>query len=103
MTCTSRWPCWTIAWSAGKTFLWARSPVAPKNTNASGWGAPIVYSWKLRPQCDPAGGPLTGGLFVVSAELEAHRREQLVREVGLTPRGEALVQRRGEHGRRHGL
>jgi hypothetical protein len=49
MTGTSRWPCLTIAWSAGKTFLWARSPVAPKNTNASDWGAPIVSSWNHDP------------------------------------------------------
>ena len=49
MTGTSRWPCLTIAWSAGKIFLWARSPVAPKNTNASDWGAPIVSSWNHDP------------------------------------------------------
>jgi hypothetical protein len=31
----SRWPRFTIACSAGKIFLYARSPVAPKNTRAS--------------------------------------------------------------------
>src|SRR5882762_3828120 len=35
MTGTFRCPRLTIAWSAGKIFLWARSPVAPKKTSAS--------------------------------------------------------------------
>src|SRR6266487_1521637 len=35
MISISRWPRWTIACSAGKICLYARSPVAPKKTNAS--------------------------------------------------------------------
>src|SRR5262245_57510510 len=35
------------------------------------------------------------------AELVTHRRQDLVREVRLTARAEALVQRGGEHGRRY--
>ncbi len=35
MTGVSRWPRLIIAWSDGKIFLYARSPVAPKNTRAS--------------------------------------------------------------------
>ena len=35
MTGTSRSPRLAIAWSEGKIFLYARSPVAPKNTSAS--------------------------------------------------------------------
>src|SRR5579883_3144522 len=39
-TGTSSRPCFTIAWSAGKIFLYARSPVAPNRTSASdGLGA----------------------------------------------------------------
>ena len=37
-------------------------------------------------------------LLEVPAELEAHRREQLVGEVRLAARAEALVERRREHG-----
>ena len=39
--------------------------------------------------------------FQVSAELKAHGREQFVLEVRLAARGEAFVERRGEHGHRH--
>ena len=39
----------------------------------------------------------------MAAELEAHGREELVLEVGLAARAEALVERRGEHGRGDGL
>src|SRR5215831_12708138 len=35
ITGTERFPRWIIPWSAGKIFLKARSPVAPKNTRAS--------------------------------------------------------------------
>ena len=42
-------------------------------------------------------------LLVVAAELEAHGRQHAVGEVGLAPRAEALVERRGEHGRGHRL
>ena len=40
-------------------------------------------------------------LLHVSAELEAHRRQQLVLELGLAARAEARVERRGQHRRRH--
>src|SRR5262249_58661879 len=42
-------------------------------------------------------------LFEMPAELETHRREQLVAEVRLATRAEALVQGGGEDRRRHGL
>ena len=45
MTGTSRWPRLTIACSDGKIFLYARSPVAPKNTRASEWGLLIAGSF----------------------------------------------------------
>ena len=38
ITGTLRWPRFTIACSAGKIFLYARSPVAPKKTKASECG-----------------------------------------------------------------
>src|SRR4030095_14324999 len=65
MTGTLRWPRFTIVCNDGKIFLWARSPVAPKKTSASDWDAFMVNS-------------LLPGLFYVAAELETHRREQLV-------------------------
>ena len=40
-------------------------------------------------------------LLVVTAELESHRRKQLVLEVGLAARGEPLVKGRAEDWRRH--
>src|SRR5262249_24118299 len=43
-TGTIRWPRRTMAWSAGKIFLYARSPVAPRNTNASEWVLLIGFS-----------------------------------------------------------
>ena len=45
--------------------------------------------------------PLSTGLFEVSAELVAHRREQLVLEVRLAARAESLIERRGQNVRRH--
>ena len=93
---TSRCPRFSIACSDGKIFLYARSPVAPKKTSASEWRA--VH------RCLPVGTPsLAGRLLDVPAELEAHRREQLVLEVGLAARAEALVERGRQHRRRHGL
>src|ERR1700681_960814 len=38
----NQWPRLTMACRAGKIFLRARSPVAPKKTNASEWGIVIV-------------------------------------------------------------
>ncbi len=35
ITGTFRWPRRTMPWSAGKIFLYARSPLAPKKTRAS--------------------------------------------------------------------
>ena len=40
-------------------------------------------------------------LLDVPAELVAHGREQLVREIGFAARAEALVQRGSQHRRRH--
>ena len=42
-----------------------------------------------------------GLLLDVTAEPEAHRRQDLLGEVGLAARGEALVERRAQHRRRH--
>ena len=42
-------------------------------------------------------------LFVVAAELEAHRRHQLVRVFGRAPGFEPAEQRRAQHRRRHAL
>ena len=42
-------------------------------------------------------------LLHVAAELEAHRREQLVLEVRFTARAESLVERGGQHRHRHGF
>ncbi len=42
-------------------------------------------------------------LLVVTAELLAHRGEHLVGEVVVSARGETLIQRRGQHRRRHPL
>src|SRR5215469_5951849 len=92
MTGTSRWPRLIIAWSAGKIFLNARSPVAPKKTRASEWAAVMVLS-----------SDLVTGLLEVAAELEPHRREHLVLVVGLAARGEALVEGGGEDGNGHRL
>src|SRR4029453_4811388 len=76
----------TIACSAGKIFLYARSPVAPKNTSAS--------------DCSAMGLAL---LLEMSAEPESHRRLDLLRVVGLAPRGEPTVERGAQPGRRHAL
>ena len=97
MTGTSSWPRLHHRLQGGKIFLYARSPVAPKNTRASEqWrliGLPSQRTRlahlsarrsRLRVHCPR--------LFEVPAELEAHRRQQLVGEVGLAARGEALVQ-----------
>src|SRR2546421_1515530 len=102
----SSWPRRISAWSAGKICLYARSPVAPKNTNASDCGAGMLALpsvWRLA--CGP---PSAERLFAcmllqVAAELVAHRREQLVGVVGLAARAEALVQRGAQHRGGHGL
>src|SRR5262249_20649299 len=73
ITGTLRWPRRTIPCSAGKIFLYARSPVAPKKTRASEWGSLIGLSLS----------PLLGGRFLqVPAELEAHGGQQFVLEIG---------------------
>src|SRR5262245_45221771 len=76
----------TIACSAGKIFLYARSPVAPKNTSAS--------------DCSAIGLAL---LLEVSAEPQPHRRLDFLRVVRLSARGEAAVERGAQHGRGHAL
>ena len=62
---TSRCPRRIIAWSAGKIFLNARSPVAPRKTNASDRTVLIESA-----------------LLDVAAELEPHRGQQPVLEIG---------------------
>src|SRR5262245_39139469 len=76
----------TIACSAGKICLYARSPVAPKNTKAS--------------ECSAMALPL---LLEVPAEPQSHRRLDLLSIVRLAARGEAAVERGAEHGRGNAL
>src|SRR5262245_5504361 len=90
MTGTLRWPRLIMACNDGKIFLWARSPVAPKKTNASEWGAFILSSSLC-------------GFFQMPAKLITHRREQLVDEIRLATRAETLIQRCGQHVSRHSL
>src|SRR5680860_192408 len=80
-------PFFTIAYSVGKIFLYARSPVAPKKTNAS----------------ERAGLATSGLLLVVPAEFLAHGRHHLVAEIGGAARREALVQGGGEDRGRYAL
>src|SRR5262245_5530784 len=97
MTGTSRWPRLIIACRAGKIFLCARSPVAPKNTSASECDVSMLVSPRLIQRCTG----LLAGLLQMPAEAEAHRRQELVLEVRLAPRAEAFVQRGGEYRGRH--
>src|SRR5262249_30152275 len=78
-----RLPRLIIACKAGKIFLYARSPVAPKNTRASECISLIV--------------PSSRDLLEMSAEPESHRREELVLIVGVTTRGEAFIKRGAEN------
>src|SRR5262249_3036918 len=90
MTGTLRCPRLTIACSAGKIFLYARSPVAPKKTRASEWESCIAFSsW--------------GGFFQMSTELVTHGREQFVGEICLTAQAEPLVQSSRQDMRWHGF
>src|SRR5437879_7240805 len=86
ITGMSRRSRFVIEYSAGKIFLYARSPVAPKKTNASDRS-----SMSARP------------LLAVAAELLAHGGEDLVGEEALAARREALIEGGGEHVRRHAL
>src|SRR6266446_2469505 len=90
MTGTLRCPRLTIACSAGKIFLYARSPVAPKKTRASAWEKFIASS-----SC--------GGFFQMSTELIAQRREQFVGEICLAARAKTLIQGGRQDVRGHGL
>src|SRR5262249_49005464 len=90
MTGTVRCPRLTIACSAGKIFLYARSPVAPKKTRASEWESCIASS-------------SGGGFFQVSTELIAQRREQFVGEIGLAARAKPFIQGGRQDVRGHGL
>src|SRR5215469_5847797 len=83
ITGISRWPRLIMACKAGKIFLYARSPVAPKNTRASECISLIIPSLR--------------NLFDVPTESESHRREELVLIIGVTARGEALIERGGEN------
>src|SRR5262249_14622527 len=89
-TGTFRWPRRTIPCSAGKIFLYARSPVAPKKTRAAELDSFMLDS-------------LFRGFFEMSTELETHRREQLVLIIRLAARAEALIERGGEDRHRYGL
>src|SRR5215468_3568242 len=79
----SRLPRLIMACKAGKIFLYARSPVAPKNTRASECISLIVPSLR--------------NLFEMATESESHRREELVLIIGVTARGEAFIERSGEN------
>src|SRR4030095_13776746 len=74
---------------AGKIFLWARSPVAPKKTSASDRGAGMALA--------------PGGALEMAAELISHGRQHLAGEVGLAARGEALEECAAQHGRGRAL
>src|SRR5262245_63161630 len=87
MTGMSSEPRRIIACNAGKIFLWARSPVAPKKTSASEWSAMGLARLFLE----------------VTAETEPHRRLDLLREVRFAARREAAVQRRAQHRSGHGF
>src|SRR4029434_8078891 len=71
-------------------FLCARSPVAPKKINASEWGTFILSSSFC-------------GFFQMSAELIAHRGEQLVGKICLATRAKTLIQRSCQDMSRHTL
>ena len=58
---TSRWPRRIIACSAGKIFLNARSPVAPKNTSASDRGARSSRSASRRGRRTRSASPTAAG------------------------------------------
>src|SRR4029450_7426295 len=73
----------TIACSAGKIFLYARSPVAPKKTSASDCSAMALAL-----------------LLEVPAESQTHRRLYLLRVGGLAARGARRVERGAEQGGR---
>ena len=86
MTGTSSVPRRIIACSAGKIFLNARSPVAPRKTNASDRSAAMGR-----------------GLLHVTAERQAHRRQQPVLKIRVAARCKPREQRRGEHVHGHRL
>src|SRR2546428_2126725 len=90
MTGTLRCPRCTIACSAGKIFLDARSPVAPKKTRASAWETCIASS-------------SFGGFFQVSTELIAQSREQFICEICLAARAKTLIQGGRQDVNGHGL
>ena len=85
-TGASRRPRFTIAWSAGKIFLKARSPVAPKITSASE-GARSRQS------------PFAFSRWPPNSARSAESR-RFPNSSGAA-RAEALVERRGQHVRRH--
>ena len=86
MTGTSRWPRLTIACSAGKIFLYARSPVAPKNTNASEWTSLIATVPR----------PLTASRGV--RRTRSASPTTAVGELRLAARTEALIEGSGQDG-----
>src|SRR5690242_24494 len=93
MTGKSSLPRLAMAWSAGKIFLYARSPVAPNTTSASERGRCVCF---IVPASLP--GSL---LFDMSAKTEAHGGQHLVLEQIEVARGEALEQRGRQDVRRH--
>src|SRR5579884_921687 len=93
------------------SFLWVRSPEAPKMTRAHASGVrgsmrPSASGFVARAGCAVSvtvGRSLFGTPLQVAAERLAHRREHPVAPVGLAARGEAVEQRGGEHRNRHAL
>src|SRR4029453_4013467 len=81
MTGMSRWPRLASACRAGKIFLWARSPVAPKNTSASDCSLLILR--RREPACfsprDGAAGPekKRGGALDVESSVGGASRLDL--------------------------
>ena len=111
MTGTFSRPRLTMVCSAGKIFLYARSPVAPKKTRASdAVQHPVVTPRDLRSRrsrrlCRRAElRPRSSAVFPSGRRIGNRMAESsLSGKVGFAARGEPLVQGRGQHGGRHGL
>ena len=102
MTGTLRSPRLAIACSAGKIFLYARSPVAPKNTSASECVSPIsipVLS-TLKQSLRASSRHFVCSLLQVSAELKRIAESSWFWN-RFAARAEAREERGGQHRRRH--
>src|SRR5262249_20425715 len=85
ITGTLRWPRRTIPCSAGKIFLYARSPVAPKKTRASELDAFMIDS-------------LFRGFSDMPADPKPLGQQHFARETRPAARAEGLIERGGKNG-----